>query len=203
MGELLMAGPAWKLVSKQKIMPSDVIMLRQEVFAGGIQSRQDIATLLALETACDNKCPQWDELFIKSIADYMVFKEGVSGTIDEKQAVWIRQSLTRDGLTQCKNEFDALLQILLQAKAAPSSLCALVLDQICHRIYASGANRRKATEISDNDRAIIIDLNKIIDVAKRFSIHEHLRAIGLSQLIDHQDVVDGQQEQEVMMLYNG
>ena len=201
MGELLMAGPAWKLVAKQKILPIDVILLRQEVFPNGVQNRQDVATLLALETACYDKCPQWDELFTKSIADYVLFAEGESGVIDDAQALWLKHCLTRDGLTETKNEFATLVRILSLAKRAPSSVASLALDQITHRIYASGANRRKIEDISDDDRAILIDLNKIIDVAKKFSIHEHLRAVGLAQLIDAPESVDEEQEQEIALLY--
>lgn len=201
MGELLMAGPAWKLVAKQKILPSDVIALRQEVFPNGVESHQDVATLLALETACYEKCPQWDELFTKSIADYIVFTEGEHGAIDDAQALWIKQSLTRGGLTETKNEFSTIVRILSQAKRAPSSVVSLALDQITHRIYASGANRRTAANVSEDDRAIMIDLNKIIDVAKKFSIHEHLRAVGLSQLMDAPETVDDLQEQEIALLY--
>ena len=201
MGELLMAGPAWKLVAKQKILPNDVIALRQEVFPNGVESRQDVATLLALETACYEKCPQWDELFTKSIADYIVFSEGEHGAIDDAQALWIKQSLTRGGLTETKNEFSTIVRILSQAKRAPSSVVSLALDQITHRIYASGANRRTAANVSEDDRAIMIDLNKIIDVAKKFSIHEHLRAVGLSQLLDAPETIDELQEEEIALLY--
>ena len=201
MGELLMAGPAWKLVAKQKILPNDVILLRQEVFPNGVVNRQDVATLLALETACYEKCPQWDELFTKSIADYIVFTEGEHGTIDDAQALWIKQSLTRNGLADTKNEFATIVRILSLAKRAPSSVVSLALDQITHRIYASGANRRTAANVSEDDRAIMIDLNRIIDVAKKFSIHEHLRAVGLSQLLDAPESVDDLQEQEIALLY--
>ncbi len=202
MGELLMAGPACKLVAKQKILPIDVIVLRQEVFPNGIESRQDVATLLALETACFEKCPQWDELFTKSIADYLLFTEGEHGIINDAQALWIKQSLTRDGLIETRNEFATVVRILSLAKRAPSSIAGLALDQITHRIYDSGANRRKFEDINDDDLAILFDLNKVIDVAKKFSIHEHLRAIGLAQLIDAPDVVDQEQEQEVQLLYS-
>ncbi|MBO6919734.1 MAG: hypothetical protein JJ858_15000 [Rhizobiaceae bacterium] len=201
MGELLMAGPAWKLVAKQKILPNDVILLRQEVFPNGVVNRQDVATLLAIETACYEKCPQWDELFTKSIADYIVFAEGEHGVIDDVQALWIKQSLTRNGLADTKNEFATIVRILSLAKRAPSSVVSLALDQITHRIYASGANRRTAANVSEDARAIMIDLNKIIDVAKKFSIHEHLRAVGLSQLLDAPETVDESQEQEIALFY--
>lgn len=201
MGELLMAGPAWKLVAKQKILPNDVILLRQEVFPNGIENRQDVATLLAIETACFEKCPQWDELFTKSIADYIVFTEGEHGVIDDVQALWIKQCLTRNGLTDTKNEFATIVRILSLAKRAPSSVLSLALDQITHRIYQTGANRRQVEDVNEEDRSIMIDLNKIIDVAKKFSIHEHLRAVGLSQLIDTPETVDEAQEQEIALLY--
>lgn len=202
MGELLMAGPAWKLVAKQKILPNDVILLRQEVFPNGIESRQDVATLLAIETACYEKCPQWDELFTKSIADYILFAEGENGVVDDMQALWIKQCLTRDGLTETRNEFATIVRILSLAKRAPSSVASLALDQITHRIYASGANRRGIESVSDDDRATLIDLNKLIDVTKKISIHEHLRAVGLAQLIDTPEIVDQVQEQEIALLYN-
>ena len=201
MAELLMAGPACKLVAKQKISPIDVIELRQTVFPHGVKTSQDIATLLALETACDDKCPQWDEFFISSISNHTLFGSSPLGQVSEEQVAWLKRVVTRNGLTSTRNEFEVLVILLEKAKKAPSSLCALALDQVCRDIYATGANRRGSDDVKDTDRAIHISLKRLTMSISNFSIHEHLRAVGLAQLVDCQDKVDQNQEDEILMLY--
>jgi hypothetical protein len=201
MAELLMAGPACKLVAKQKITPIDVIELRQTVFSHGVKTPEDVATLLAIETACDDKCPQWDEFFISSISNYTLFGSSPLGAVSEEQVEWLKRVVTRDGLTTTRNEFEVLVMVLEKAKKAPSSLCALALDQVCREIYATGANRRGSDDVRDTYRVIHISLKRLTVSISNFSIHEHLRAVGLAQLIDCQDRVDQGQEDEILQLY--
>lgn len=183
MSELHMAGPAWKLVAKQKILPNDVIELRQEVFSEGVKTTRDVATLLAIETACDEKCPQWDNFFISSITDYVLTGSEPYGTVTEDQVGWIKKSITRDGMTNTKNEFEVILHILDKAKAAPQSLCVLAVDQVCRKVYQDGANRRHPDQLSDNDTAILISAKRVTESVRKFSVHEYLRAERLGQLI--------------------
>jgi len=182
MSELLMAESAWTLIAKQKIMPNDVILLRQDAFPNGVQTPNDVATLLALETACDVKCPQWDNFFINSITNYMVHKSAPLSIIDDAQSDWLRCSVTRNGIIDTKNECELLIKILEEAKSGPSDLCSLVLDHICRLVYAS-RSEAASNDISSENENISIWLKRLIAVANKFSVHEKLRAQALLETL--------------------
>lgn len=183
MSELRMAGPAWKLVAKQKIMPNDVIMLRQECFADGVKTTRDIATLLALDAACDEKCPQWNEFFISSITEHVFDGSTPYGSITEDQVDWLKKTVTRNGVVESRNEFEVLLTLLETAKEAPQSLCALAVDHVCRQIYKDGTNRRHPDQLTEDDIALLIYVKRLSESTRKFSLHEHLRVEQLGHMI--------------------
>ena len=193
MSELLMAESAWTLIAKQKIKPNDVISLRQDAFPNGIQSLDDVATLLALETACDVKCPQWDDFFINSITLFIVYKQAPQGILDDTQCNWLQSSITRSGIIDTKNECELLIKILEEAKSGPSELCGLALDHLCRLIYASSSECLSNKDQLDGE-TLAIWLKRVLAVADKFCIHEKLRAKALLETLEIKPKSSGSNE---------
>lgn len=185
MSELHINKKVCDLIAKRKIMAHDVILIRKE-FAGIGLNMNIIANLIALETASEEKCPQWDAYFIHSICDYMLNCCGEPGQIDEDQFILIKSSITRNGLTSTQNEFEVLVHLLQNASSVPRSLCSLALDQICKMLY-DGKKQPMVRNIHELDQPacdIVVALHKIIPIIQRTCIHGTLRAEGLLEMAE-------------------
>ncbi len=118
------------IIKSKSIQPNDVFELRNTVYRDGITTEKQAATLVALEKVCTDKCADWSDYYVTSLADYILCHCEPFGGISDANSDWLRRVITQNGLVRSNNEFQLLKSLLERAVPAAPSFCALVLDQL-------------------------------------------------------------------------
>lgn len=118
------------IIKSKSISPKDVFELRNTIYKDGITTEKQAATLVALEKVCTNKCADWSDYYVTSLADYILCHCEPHGGISDGNSDWLRRVITQNGLVRTQNEFQLLKSLLERAVPAAPSFCALVLDQL-------------------------------------------------------------------------
>ncbi len=148
MGELILGAPVAGLVSKGRITPDDVLMLRRDVFKDGVVSRAEAEALFATDMSCKDKCAEWSEFFVEAISDYLVNQEAPQGYVSEENAAWLVRAISRDGVVDNRTEMELLVKVIEKAASAPDTLSAFALKQVAMAVIDGAgplANGRKLT----------------------------------------------------------
>lgn len=191
MGELHIHNSVCKLISKQKIMPHDMIMLKDELASESDPSIL-VANLIALETAVQNKCPQWDQYFISTICDFLLSGSEPEGQISDHQLAWIMNALARNGITHKRNEFEVIICLIERATSVPVKLCTLALDEICRMYYEQkrhiGDHNSYIQKIASDDPYCDLrrSINRMLPALSRTCVHQELRAKSMLEMMVQQ-----------------
>jgi hypothetical protein len=109
------------MIFGRKLTAMDVAWLRREVFASGRMSREAADELFAVERARLANAPEWADLFIEKIVDYVVHQSESDGEIDSDKARWL---IARADECASANALAALVTALAEARRAPAWLVA-------------------------------------------------------------------------------
>jgi len=146
MSELRLSYPACRLAENIEFTAQDVQLIQHTVFAKGLEGPDAVATLLALEHCRAEKCVEWDEYFIRTLADYLVNHMAPAGSMTRAKADWLRRVLSRGGLIAGRNEVEALVRIMEMTGAQSHYLAAFALSQVWYAVVEGEgplASRRK------------------------------------------------------------
>lgn len=130
MSELRLSFPACVIAGKNRLTADDLLLLRKYTFPEGVRSPDDVVVMLALDTLCPEKCVEWHDCFVESLADYIINRCHPAGSLDTMNALWFEQVFIEDGLVRSRHELDLLLHLIDLAPPAPAALTALALDQL-------------------------------------------------------------------------
>ncbi|WP_416796750.1 hypothetical protein [Ciceribacter azotifigens] len=130
MSEFRLSFPACVIAGKNSLTADDLLLLRKYSFPDGIRSPDDVVVMLALDMLCPEKCAEWHDYFVESLADYIVNRCPPAGSLDTMNAVWFEQVFAEDGIVRSRHELDLLLHLIDLAPPAPATLTALALDQL-------------------------------------------------------------------------
>lgn len=130
MGELIMAAPVAALIEKGRILDTDVVLLRRDVFGDGLVSRGEAEALFALHASCKDKAETWSVFLIEAICDFIVYQEKPQGYISEENAAWLQRAISRGAMVDGATEMELLVTVLEKARSAPVSLVKFALDQV-------------------------------------------------------------------------
>lgn len=72
----------------------DVRRLQHDVFANGIETRDEVDLLVALDRAVADKDLAWSAFVIQAVVDYVVWASRPTGYIDHETATWLVASLS-------------------------------------------------------------------------------------------------------------
>ena len=123
------------IIKSKSIQPKDVFELRTTIYKDGITTEKQAATLVALEKVCTDKCADWSDYYVTSLADYILCHCEPFGGISDANSDWLRRVITQNGLVRSNNEFQLLKSLLERAVPAAPSFCALVLDQLHQAMF--------------------------------------------------------------------
>lgn len=130
MSELRLSFPACVIAGKNRLTANDLLLLRKYTFPEGIRSSDDVVVMLALDTLCPEKCVEWHDYFVESLADYIVNRCHPAGALDTMNTLWFEQVFIEDGVVRSRHELDLLLHLIDLAPPAPAALIALALNQL-------------------------------------------------------------------------
>jgi hypothetical protein len=131
MSEFRLSFPASVIAGKQKLSANDILLLRMHSFPDGIQTSDDVITLLALNNSCPEKCPEWDTFFVEQLAHHIVHNQAPRGYVDAAKVGWMRSILAVDGIIASQLELDTMLHVLDLAPHVPPALSAFAVEQLC------------------------------------------------------------------------
>ena len=98
------------------VTEADVRLLRREVLADGMVTREQAEALCALDACGNEKCDAWTDLFVEAITDHVVWQARPTGVVTRDKAEWL---LARAEEAQTPARLAALVNILAEAHQAP------------------------------------------------------------------------------------
>lgn len=130
MSELRLSYPACAIAGKMRLMADDIAILREHVFVGGLRSSHDAMILLAINSSCREKCPEWHHYFIETMTDFVVHYSYPQGAMDEWNADWLITMISTRGVVNSPIELDLLFHVIDISSRIPVSLSIFALEQI-------------------------------------------------------------------------
>lgn len=119
------------LISEGMAGPQDVLRMRKEVFQDGVITINEADALFELNNSLSNRCEAWNEFFIEALTQFTVFQLAPSGYINDENAAWLMDVISKDGIVQSSTELELLIKIMASAKFIPSSLVQFSMLQVC------------------------------------------------------------------------
>jgi len=130
MSELRLSYPACVIAGKTRLTAEDIGILREHVFAGGLTSSQDAMILLAINSSCSEKCPEWHHYFIETMTNFIVHCSDPQGAMDEWKADWLVAMISTRGVINSPIEVDLLFHVIDISSRIPDNLSIFALEQI-------------------------------------------------------------------------
>jgi hypothetical protein len=134
MAELIMSSQLATFIERGRIDARDVMDMRQSVFANGVLCKDEAIGLFAVHANCNTKCPEWDAFFVEALSDFLVENVEPSGYINDKQAKWLMNAISRGNHIASRAEMELLITVLEKSKRSPDVLSAFALSQIADAI---------------------------------------------------------------------
>lgn len=129
MSEFRLSFPASAIAGTQSMSSNDMRLLRLHSFPNGLQTNDDVITMLALNTSCRKTPPEWERYFVEQLTAYIVYHRAPKGYVDEAKAEWIANVFSTAGVIASPLELEVMLNVIDQAPRVPSSLTCLALGQ--------------------------------------------------------------------------
>ena len=104
------------MILGRKVTAQDVAWLRREVFAEGEVTRDTADELFAVARARMDNAPEWIELFVELMTDYVVWQSRPTGVVTDDEAQWL---IARADECKSMEALAALVNVLAEAQRAP------------------------------------------------------------------------------------
>jgi hypothetical protein len=114
------------LLANGRVEGTEIELLRKELYADGIISREEADFLVELHKRIQRRSPGFENFFYQAIKDHILG----DGIIDTEEARWLRQMLFRDGKVG-EREKKLLHQLKGEAKQTSAEFNALYEE--CHK----------------------------------------------------------------------
>ena len=130
MGDAALPSILAAAAQRRAISSEDVLAIRRAMFNDMAVSQIEAETLIALDEAALERCPEWNDLFVEALTDFMVRQRQPAGYVDDAGADWLLNLINRDGRVRTDSELDLLVHILETADAVPHRLRDFALAQV-------------------------------------------------------------------------
>ncbi|WP_075288763.1 hypothetical protein [Pararhizobium arenae] len=130
MGEFRLSYPACVIAGKMRLTAEDIQILREHVFVKGMTTSQDAVILLAINTSCSEKCPEWRGYFMETMTNFIVRHCYPQGAMDDWNADWLIAMISTRGVVNSDLELDLLFHVIDVSSSITDSLSIFALEQI-------------------------------------------------------------------------
>jgi hypothetical protein len=130
MSSFTLRYPASAIAGKLRLTAEDIMLLRKHMFPRGVTSADDAQQLLALHRAAQEKCAEWDNWFVETMAAFIVSHLRHQQWQGERDLDWLIGMLSRNGKIETPAELELLLHVMEMAAGVPDALSAFALDQL-------------------------------------------------------------------------
>jgi hypothetical protein len=117
-----------------RISGSDVLAIRKIAYPDGAIDVAEAGWLFELNDACTAASPEWQELFVEAITDFVVHQMEPQGYVSEANAKWVMDCIGATGVVGSAIEIELLVNILDKAVSCPPALAAFALAQVKHAV---------------------------------------------------------------------
>ncbi len=125
-----------QLAAQKRVTGHDALAARAVLYADMQVSADEAASLFDINARVLDDGPQWRELFVEAMTDYLVRQQEPRGYVDEAKADWLEDWILADGQLRGQTELELLVYVLEQAGRAPASLYRLALQHVRSRARA-------------------------------------------------------------------
>jgi hypothetical protein len=148
--------PVDEILSRGSIKEADIVRVRRVLYEDGVITSDEADTLFKLNEGCALKDPQWSDLFVEGITDYIVFQERPQGYVTSNNAHWLMDRVSKAGRVETRTELELIVNVLDKARWAPVSLVKFALDQVRHAVVTGSGPLRegiaaKAGQITEGE----------------------------------------------------
>ncbi len=109
------------------VSAEDVIFLRRTVFADGVVSRDELATLFTLGRRAPAGDPEWADYFAEAASDFFLREEEPHGYLTEEEFQHLSSLTGRNGPTAL--ELGLLVTLMEKAVATPPAMAEFIADE--------------------------------------------------------------------------
>jgi hypothetical protein len=156
---------AEQIKSGQPISAHDTLALRQWAWASdGMITPHEAESLFELNNLGKSTAPEWVDMFVEAISEYIVNQEAPKGYISEANAAWLIAQIDRDGKVDSLAELELLVKVLERALNAPDALKDYALTQIETVVLTGEGPTRRGGDIHAGqiDEAEVVLLRRLI-----------------------------------------
>jgi hypothetical protein len=118
------------VMASKRVTAGDVTELRRAIYLDGAAEAGEVERLFAIDEAANERDPAWVELFVEAVTDCLVEQMRPQGYVDEANADWLMERISRDGVVKTESELELLVKVLERAKTSPERLVAYALNQV-------------------------------------------------------------------------
>lgn len=118
------------------VSAEDVLFLRRNIFADGVVSRDELATLFALGQRAPAGDREWPEYFAEAAADFFLREEEPHGYLTEEEFDHLRSLTGRGGRAAGALELGVLVTLMEKAVSTPPAMAEFVADEFRRTVGA-------------------------------------------------------------------
>lgn len=155
---------AEQIKSGQPISAHDTLALRQWAWASdGVITPHEAESLFELNNLGKSAAPEWVDMFVEAISEYIVNQEAPKGYVSDANAAWLMGQIDRDGKVDSLAELELLVKVLERAANTPYTLKDYALRQIeAVVLNGAGPTRRGDIRPGQIDEAEVVLLRRLI-----------------------------------------
>lgn len=121
-----------------RITAEELLALRREGWGDGIVTRAEAEALFALNTALADRTPEWCDVFVEAIGEFVLNAAPPRLQCSDEEAAWLIGQIDHDGVVESMAELEALVRILERAENTPDRLKTYALT-VVERAVLTGA----------------------------------------------------------------
>lgn len=114
----------------------DVRAMRKSYYAEGIVTAEEADALFAINDHCRNVTPEWNDLFVEAVTDYIVHQAEPAGYVTLENADWLLERISAEGVVQSMTELELIVHVIEQARWVPERLVRYALEQVKHAVVS-------------------------------------------------------------------
>jgi hypothetical protein len=119
-----------QLKAKRELSADDVLALRRMVFGETQVTPEEAEALILLDESVEHAGPEWLDLFVEALTDFVIHQQAPQGYVSEANAAWLVDRIGRDGRVKTQTELELLIRVLEKATSTPASLAGFALAQV-------------------------------------------------------------------------
>jgi len=118
---------------------AEVKEIEEVIYADGVIDKEEADFLIELNNAISGKenAPEWTELFVKAMSDYVLADEATPGIVDAEEAAYLIAAIKGDGVVDAA-ELALLVNLMVKAESCDESLVAFTLESVKAAVIADG-----------------------------------------------------------------